>query len=69
MAAEVQETRQRKKKLNLYKLAPKNFTGKEDVISFNDLSKTYNLEGREEKIVALKSVSLTANAEFYSIKK
>jgi len=55
--------------LNLYRLAPKNFTGKEDVISFHDLSKTYSLEGREEEIVALKSVSLTSNSEFYSIKK
>jgi len=51
----------KKKKLNLYKLKPKNFEGKEDVISFTELSKIYNLEGREEKIVALKSVSLTSH--------
>jgi putative ABC transport system ATP-binding protein len=60
---------ERKKRLNLYKLRPKNFEGKDDVITFNDLSKTYNLEGREEKVVALKSVSLNANSEFYSIKQ
>ena len=60
----------RRKKLNLYRLQPKNFEGKEDVISFNDLSKTYNLLGRgEEKVVALKSVSLSSKQEFYSIKK
>jgi len=59
----------RRKKLNLYRLKPKNFEGKQDVISFNDLSKTYNLEGREEKITALKSVSLNENNEFYSVKK
>jgi putative ABC transport system ATP-binding protein len=60
---------EKKKKLNLYKLRPKNFEGRDDVISFNDLSKKYNLEGREEQVVALKSVSLNANSEFYSIKK
>ena len=60
---------EKKKRLNLYKLRPKNFEGRDDVISFNDLSKTYNLEGREEKVIALKSVSLNANSEFYSVKK
>ena len=60
---------EKKKRLNLYKLRPKNFEGRDDVISFNDLSKTYNLEGREEKVIALKSVSLNANSEFYSGKK
>ena len=59
----------RRKRLNLYKLPPKNFEGKEDVISFNDLAKTYNLEGRDERIVALKSVSLSSKNEFYSVKK
>ena len=60
----------RRKKLNLYRLQPKNFEGKDDVISFNDLSKIYNLEGREDdKVVALKSVSLSSKQEFYSIKK
>ena len=59
----------RRKKLNLYKLPPKNFEGKDDVISFNNLSKIYTLAGREEQIVALKSVSLTSNTEFYAVKK
>ena len=59
----------RRKKLNLYKLPPKNFEGKDDVISFNNLSKVYTLAGREEEVVALKSVSLTSNQEFYSVKK
>ena len=60
---------QRRKKLNLYRLPPKNFEGKEDVISFNNLSKVYTLAGREEEIVALKSVSLTPGSEFYPVKK
>lgn len=65
----VESQPQRRKKLNLYRLPPKNFEGKEDVISFNNLSKIYNLDGREEEIVALRSVSLTPNAEFYPVKK
>ena len=49
---------------------PKSFEGKSDVISFNNLSKTYNLAGSEdEKVVALKSVSLSNKHEFYSVKK
>lgn len=59
----------RRKKLNLYRLQPKSFEGKEDVISFHNLSKTYTLQGREEDIVALKSVSLHAGSEFYAVKK
>ena len=59
----------KRKKLNLYRLLPKNFQGKEDVINFSDLSKVYNLEGREEKVVALRSVSLSPNSEFYPIKR
>lgn len=59
----------RRKKLNLYRLAPKNFEGREDVIMFTDLSKVYNLEGREEKVVALRNVSLAQNSEFYPIKR
>ena len=59
----------RRKKLNLYRLPPKNFDGKEDVISFNNLAKIYNLDGRDEQIVALRSVSLTPNSEFYPVKK
>lgn len=38
----------KKKKLNLYRLPPKNFDGKEDVIYFTNLSKVYNLAGRDE---------------------
>ena len=38
----------KRKKLNLYRLPPKNFEGKDDVISFNNLSKVYTLAGREE---------------------
>ena len=60
---------QRRKKLNLYRLPPKNFEGKEDVISFTNLSKVYTLAGREEEIVALRSVSLTPGSEFYPVKK
>ena len=63
------QQKQKKRKLNLYRLPPKNFEGKTDVISFSNLSKTYNLEGREEQIVALKSVSLSPNQEFYPVKK
>lgn len=36
---------------------------------FSDLSKVYNLEGREEKVVALRSVSLAPSTEFYPIKR
>ena len=63
------EPKIRRKKLNLYKLPPKNFEGKDDVISFSNLSKVYSLAGRDEEVVALKSVTLTSNQEFYSIKK
>ena len=66
---EMAEQKIRRKKLNLYKLPPKNYEGKDDVISFNNLSKVYSLAGREEEVVALKSVSLTSNQEFYSVKK
>ncbi len=59
----------KKKKLNLYKLKPKNFQGREDVIMFNDLQKVYGLEGRDDKVVALKNVSLSASQEFYPIKR
>jgi len=59
----------RRKKLNLYRLPPKNFEGKEDVISFNNLSKIYTLAGREEQIIALRSASLSPNQEFYPVKK
>jgi hypothetical protein len=43
----------KRRKLNLYRLPPKNFEGKEDVIQFTDLSKVYKLAGREENVVAL----------------
>ena len=56
-------------KLNLYRLPPKNFTGRKDVISFTDLQKTYGLEGREDKVTALKNVSLAPGEEFYPIKR
>ena len=56
-------------RLNLYRLAPKNFTGREDVIVFSDLSKVYGLEGRDEKVVALRNVSLSKGSEFYPIKR
>ena len=59
----------RRKKLNLYRLPPKDFDNKEDVIMFSDLSKVYSLEGREENVVALRSVSLATNTEFYPIKR
>jgi hypothetical protein len=53
----------------LYRLPPKNFEGKEDVITFNNLSKRYTLQGREEEIIALRNVSLNSGSEFYSVKK
>ena len=59
----------KRRKLNLYRLPPKNFEGKEDVIQFTDLSKIYKLAGRDETVVALKSVGLAPNDEFYPIKK
>lgn len=55
--------------MNLYRLPPKNFDGKQNCIMFNDLSKVYNLQGREDKVTALKSVSLSDGNEFYPIKK
>ena len=58
-----------KQKLNLYRLPPKNFQGREDVIVFSDLSKVYGLEGREDKVVALRNVSLSPKSEFYPIKR
>lgn len=66
---QTQEIEIKKKKLNLYRLPPKNFEGKEDMIYFTDLSKVYNLAGRDEKVVALQSVSLAQGEEFYPIKK
>ena len=69
MVEQNQQPKQKKKKLNLTRLPPKNFEGKQDVIAFNDLSKIYNLSGREEQIVALKSVSLSRDDEFYPVKK
>ena len=59
----------KRKKLNLYRLPPKNFEGKADVISFDNLQKVYTLKGRDEKVVALKNVSLASGDEFYPIKK
>ena len=64
-----QQQKQKRKKLNLTRLPPKNFEGKTDVIAFTDLSKTYNIAGRDEKVVALKSVSLARDDEFYPVKK
>jgi hypothetical protein len=55
--------------LNLYKLPPKDYNGREDVIVFSDLQKVYGLEGRDEKVVALRNVSLSKGAEFYPIKR
>lgn len=59
----------KKKKLNLYRLPPKNFEGLENVIHFEGLQKTYSLAGRDEKVTALKSVSLSEGDEFYPVKK
>ena len=59
----------KKKKLNLYRLPPKNFANKEDVIYFQNLSKVYKLAGRDELVTALKSVSLSPGEEFYPIKQ
>lgn len=59
----------KKKKLNLYRLPPKNFQDKKDVIRFTNLSKVYNLAGRDEQVTALRSVSLAEGTEFYPVKK
>ena len=48
---------------------PKNFEGKDDAIYFTNLSKVYNLAGRDEKVTALKTVSLSPGSEFYPIKR
>jgi len=64
-----EEAKVRRKKTNLYRLPPKNFEGKEDVISFNNLSKKYSLSGRDEDIIALKDVSMNSISEFYAVKK
>jgi putative ABC transport system ATP-binding protein len=56
-------------KLNLYRLPPKDYSGREDVIVFTDLQKVYGLEGRDEKVVALRNVSLSKGSEFYPIKR
>ncbi len=59
----------KRKKLNLYRLPPKNFENKEDVIYFTNLSKVYTLAGRDEQVTALRSVSLAKGQEFYPVKK
>ena len=60
----------RRKKLNLYRLQPKNFEGKEPVIWFTELQKTYNLAGANaETVTALRSVSLAPGEELYPIMK
>lgn len=41
----------------------------ETIIEFNDLSKVYKLEGREDLIVALKSATLSDESEFYPVKR
>lgn len=63
------EIREKKKKLNLYKLKPKNFDARPNLITFNDLSKKYKLAGQGEEVVALKNVTLVENSEFYPIKQ
>jgi len=59
----------KRKKLNLYRLPPKNFAGKGDMIYFTDLQKVYNLAGRDEKVTALQNVTLAPGEELYPIKK
>lgn len=39
------------------------------MIVFTDLQKVYGLEGRDEKVVALRNVSLSKGSEFYPIKR
>lgn len=60
---------QQEKQLNLYRLPPKNFVHRENVIEFTNLQKVYKLAGREENVIALKDVSLDGGSEFYPIKK
>ena len=60
---------EQKDKLNLYRLPAKDFSGKDDVIVFSDLQKVYGLEGREDKVTALRNVSLAPKTEFYPIKR
>ena len=39
------------------------------VIRFDNLSKKYKLDGREEEVVALKSATLSDDSEFYPVKR
>lgn len=39
------------------------------VLSCNQISKTYNLSGSNEKVVALRNISLNENSEFYAVKE
>ena len=55
--------------LNLYDLPVKDLSQNANVIEFADLSKHYQLEGREDSVVALRSVTLTHEIEFKPIKK
>lgn len=41
----------------------------ENVIEFENLSKVYKLEGREDLVIALKSATLSDHSEFYPIKR
>jgi hypothetical protein len=52
--SELTDKKQRRKRVNLYRLPPKSFEGKEDVISFTNLAKTYKLSGRDEDVLALR---------------
>ena len=49
----------KRKKLNLYRLPPKNFENKEDVIWFENLSKQYELTGGAPPVRALHPGSLS----------
>ena len=66
---QVDATKAKKMKLNLNRLPPKRFEGRQDVIHFTNLQKTYKLQGGSESVTALRSVSLQPGAEFYPIKQ
>ncbi|CAD8096586.1 unnamed protein product [Paramecium sonneborni] len=55
---------------DIYNLPPKEFGPQdENVIECEDVSKEFNLIGRDEKVYALKEINLKQNDEFYPIKR
>ena len=59
--------RSKKLKFDLSNLKEKEFG--EDIITFEGLSKVYNLPGRGETVIALKSATLSRDNEFFPVKR